>query len=66
MITAHRFNELKGGSEPTSPEERQDYERLLQWERRSKASKKAVVTKRKKYTKWPTRANDHSVKKHAG
>lgn len=58
-MTGARFNELKAGATPTDEQERQEYERLLRWERRSDASKRAVQTKKNKYDRWPTRNNDH-------
>jgi hypothetical protein len=37
-------------------------EREAAWRKRSNAAKRAVQTKRKKYTKWPTRRNDHKLR----
>lgn len=58
MITARRFDELKAGAK-IQPNEEQDYQSLLRWEKRSAAAKRAVQTKRRKYKAWPTKKGDH-------
>ena len=37
-------------------------QKLAGWRRRSAAAKRAVETKRRKYSTWPTRRNDHHLK----
>lgn len=61
-ISAHRFEELKAGRAPRGPTELEQFQRLLAWERRSNAAKKAVETKRRKYTEWPSRSKTHKPK----
>lgn len=62
-MTAARFRELKENpSLISSREEEAEFERTLAWEVRSNRAKRAVETKRRKYTKWPTRNRDHKEK----
>lgn len=63
MICA-RFEQLKrlddaGNLPELSLEEYAEYQRTLAGYYRSCAAARAVATKRRKYTKWPTRRNDH-------
>lgn len=63
MMTAARFRELKADrSLISSREEEAEFERTLTWEIRSARAFRAVATKRRKYTKWPTRNKDHKIK----
>jgi len=62
MMTAYRFYELKrnpGLLPLLADEERKEFERELKSEARSNAAKRAVQTKRRKYSTWPTRRRDH-------
>lgn len=52
-MTAERYRELKRGAAPL-PEEIPDFERLQKWE-----ALRAVATKHRTYTTWPTRRRDH-------
>ena len=61
-MTAARLKELEHGAQPTSPEEAAEFEKLLAWRRRSNAAKRAVLTKRVRYTCWPTRARTHHTR----
>lgn len=57
-MTAARFKELLEGEIPLEEEE-EEFEQLLDWKRRSDAAKRAVRTKRERYSSWPTRKGDH-------
>ncbi len=62
MMTAYRFYELKrnpGLLSLITDEERKEFERELKGEARSNSAKRAVQTKRRKYSTWPTRRRDH-------
>lgn len=61
-MTAARYNELKQNRLllcTVSEQEAKEFERTLKWEHRSLAAKRAVQTKRRKYSTWPTRRGDH-------
>lgn len=62
LITALKFRWYKEHRELIPIELQDEFDRLLQWEYRSNCAKRAVATKRKKYTKWPTRKGDHRLK----
>lgn len=55
-MTTIRFHQLKRNPLAAKEDEREMFARLLLWEKRSNAAKRAVETKRKKYAKWPTRS----------
>lgn len=62
MMVAYRFYELKRNPQLLpfiTKEERAEFERELKGEARSQAAKRAVQTKRRIYTTWPTRKRDH-------
>ena len=62
-MTAARFEELKRNRLllcTVSEQEAKEFNQTLQWENRSKAAKRAVQTKRRRYSTWPTRRRDHS------
>lgn len=52
-MTAHRFRELKANPALLLSEEQSAFARLLDWEKRSNAAKRAVQTKRARYAAWP-------------
>jgi hypothetical protein len=58
-MNAARFHELKAGAAPRDDAERAELDRALAGERRSQAARRAVLTKRRKYPTWPSRANTH-------
>lgn len=59
MMTAARYNYLKQHPDEVKPDELGYFEQTKLWEKRSAAAKRAVETKRAKYTTWPTRKGDH-------
>lgn len=66
MMTAYRFYELKRELNRNpylratiAEEELKEFERELKGEARSAAAKRAVQTKRRIYSTWPTRRHDH-------
>lgn len=68
MMTAHRYNELKTmpldvrTAAFVNEEEVKDFLCTAQWEVRSANSKRAVQTKRNKFSTWPTRKGDHKIR----
>jgi len=62
IMTAYRYYQLRDNPHlrlSLSDEERKEFERELKGEARSKAAKRAVETKRRIYSTWPTRRRDH-------
>jgi len=62
MLTSARFQQLKAGAQFSDDSERIEFNKTLDWEKRSQAAFRAVATKRRKYTTWPTSRNDHEKK----
>lgn len=60
-MISERFNQLLAGAQPRE-DELADFDRLKRWKERSDRAMRAVQTKKKKYTKWPSRRNDHKEK----
>lgn len=58
-MTAHRFHELRMNPFSATPEEHDEFLRILAHYHRSNAANQAVSTKRRRYTTWPTRRCDH-------
>lgn len=52
-LTAAEFDWLKKNPVECPTHLREEFEKLLAWEKRSTASKRAVATKRAKYRNWP-------------
>lgn len=65
-MIAVRYEELKRqlpNPQFASDEEKAEFARTQQWEKRSAAAKRAVQTKRARYSRWP--ANYKDKRKHA-
>lgn len=56
ILTSAEFQYLKNHPEELHiypPRIRNEFQNTLAWERRSNTAKRAVVTKRQKYSRWP-------------
>lgn len=61
-MTAAEFEYLKAHPGEVPPHMQAIYYRTLHGETRSIAARKAVQTKRKKFTTWPTKRRSHTLK----
>lgn len=54
-MTSAEFNYLKAHPSECPEHMKKIFQETLAWEKRSNSAKQAVVTKRQKYSKWPSR-----------
>lgn len=62
MLTYKRFQELVRNPDEGTPEEKMHFQAYLNWKKKSDAAKRAVETKKRKYTTWPSRKHNHETK----